>query len=148
MVWRCFGRFSCYPKTRKTIAHLLQASNQATTPLQIFSPLLLSATLASSLDCSDLLSSSPPPTPLPSVHSQLATRTLQGVMWTTTLVSDPENVVCCRYPGTGEYDKFFEEGIYTCAGCGTPLYRSTTKFNLGCGWPAFFEGLLGAINRT
>ncbi|XAR52988.1 Peptide-methionine (R)-S-oxide reductase [Bertholletia excelsa] len=53
-----------------------------------------------------------------------------------------------EYPGTGLYDKFFEEGIYTCAGCGTPLYKSTTKFNSGCGWPAFFEGLPGAINRT
>lgn len=53
-----------------------------------------------------------------------------------------------RYPGTGEYDKFYEEGIYSCAGCGTPLYRSTTKFNSGCGWPAFYEGLPGAINRT
>ena len=51
-----------------------------------------------------------------------------------------------RYPGTGEYDKFFGEGIYKCAGCGTPLYRSTTKFNSGCGWPAFYEGLPGAIN--
>ncbi|XP_021889815.1 peptide methionine sulfoxide reductase B5-like [Carica papaya] len=51
-----------------------------------------------------------------------------------------------EYPGTGEYDKFFEEGIYNCAGCGTPLYRSTTKFNSGCGWPAFYEGLPGAIN--
>ncbi|GAB2292063.1 Peptide methionine sulfoxide reductase B2, chloroplastic [Dionaea muscipula] len=53
-----------------------------------------------------------------------------------------------EYPGTGEYDKFSEEGIYNCAGCGTPLYRSTTKFNSGCGWPAFYEGLPGAINRT
>ncbi|KDP35934.1 hypothetical protein JCGZ_09906 [Jatropha curcas] len=53
-----------------------------------------------------------------------------------------------EYPGTGEYDKFFEEGVYKCAGCGTPLYKSTTKFNSGCGWPAFFEGLPGAINRT
>lgn len=52
-----------------------------------------------------------------------------------------------RYPGTGEYDKFFGEGVYTCAGCETPLYKSTTKFNSGCGWPAFFEGLPGAINR-
>ncbi|CAB4289922.1 unnamed protein product [Prunus armeniaca] len=51
-----------------------------------------------------------------------------------------------EYPGTGEYDKFFEEGVYGCAGCGTPLYRSTTKFNSGCGWPAFYEGLPGAIN--
>jgi peptide-methionine (R)-S-oxide reductase len=56
--------------------------------------------------------------------------------------------VSCRYPGTGEYDKLFEEGVYKCAGCGTPLYRSTTKFNSGCGWPAFYEGLPGAINRT
>ncbi|XLR12341.1 hypothetical protein HN51_049068 [Arachis hypogaea] len=53
-----------------------------------------------------------------------------------------------EYPGTGEYDKFFGEGVYNCAGCGTPLYKSTTKFNSGCGWPAFFEGLPGAINRT
>ncbi|XP_059653149.1 peptide methionine sulfoxide reductase B5-like [Cornus florida] len=53
-----------------------------------------------------------------------------------------------EYPGTGEYDKFFGEGVYNCAGCGTPLYRSTTKFNSGCGWPAFYEGLPGAINRT
>ncbi|KAL8137308.1 hypothetical protein V2J09_003309 [Rumex salicifolius] len=52
-----------------------------------------------------------------------------------------------EYPGTGEYDKFFDEGVYTCAGCNTPLYKSTTKFNSGCGWPAFFEGLPGAINR-
>ncbi|KAG6524741.1 hypothetical protein ZIOFF_014680 [Zingiber officinale] len=52
------------------------------------------------------------------------------------------------YPGTGEYDKFYADGIYNCAGCGTPLYKSTTKFNSGCGWPAFFEGLPGAINRT
>ncbi|XP_042462830.1 peptide methionine sulfoxide reductase B5 [Zingiber officinale] len=53
-----------------------------------------------------------------------------------------------EYPGTGEYDKFYADGIYNCAGCGTPLYKSTTKFNSGCGWPAFFEGLPGAINRT
>ncbi|KAB1206734.1 K(+) efflux antiporter 3, chloroplastic [Morella rubra] len=53
-----------------------------------------------------------------------------------------------EYPGTGEYDKFFSEGVYGCAGCRTPLYRSTTKFNSGCGWPAFYEGLPGAINRN
>lgn len=43
-------------------------------------------------------------------------------------------------PGTGKYNKFKEEGVYTCAGCGTPLYKSTTKFDSGCGWPAFFDG--------
>nr|ACU22831.1 unknown [Glycine max] len=53
-----------------------------------------------------------------------------------------------EFPGTGEYDKFFDEGVYNCAGCGTPLYRSLTKFNSGCGWPAFYEGIPGAINRN
>ncbi|KAF0926406.1 hypothetical protein E2562_024128 [Oryza meyeriana var. granulata] len=53
-----------------------------------------------------------------------------------------------EYPGTGEYDKFFGEGVYECAGCGTPLYKSSTKFNSGCGWPAFYEGFPGAIART
>ncbi|XP_024004430.1 peptide methionine sulfoxide reductase B2, chloroplastic isoform X2 [Eutrema salsugineum] len=53
-----------------------------------------------------------------------------------------------EYPGTGEYNKLFEDGIYCCAGCGTPLYKSVTKFDSGCGWPAFFDGLPGAINRT
>ncbi|KAJ7024828.1 Mss4-like protein [Mycena alexandri] len=49
--------------------------------------------------------------------------------------------------GTGEYDKFFDEGVYDCAGCGTPLYKSTTKFNSGCGWPAFFDAIPGAVTR-
>ncbi len=38
---------------------------------------------------------------------------------------------------TGQYDKHFEEGEYTCAGCGTVLFASDAKYNSGCGWPAF-----------
>ena len=44
-------------------------------------------------------------------------------------------------PGTGEYEHHKEQGVYSCAGCGTPLYKSTTKFSSGCGWPAFFDGV-------
>jgi peptide-methionine (R)-S-oxide reductase len=50
-------------------------------------------------------------------------------------------------PGTGQYNKHFEEGVYTCAACNTPLYKSTTKFDSGCGWPAFFDAIPGAITR-
>lgn len=53
-----------------------------------------------------------------------------------------------RYSGTGEYNKTKDDGVYGCAACGTPLYKSTTKFDSGCGWPAFFEGIPGAIKET
>jgi peptide methionine sulfoxide reductase MsrB len=42
--------------------------------------------------------------------------------------------------GTGEYEHNNTAGVYSCAACNTPLYKSTTKFNSGCGWPAFFDG--------
>lgn len=46
----------------------------------------------------------------------------------------------------GEYNKFFEEGVYLCAGCENPLYESETKFDSGCGWPAFYKGIDGSLN--
>jgi peptide methionine sulfoxide reductase msrA/msrB len=51
-------------------------------------------------------------------------------------------------PFTGEYDDFFEEGIYVCKQCGAELYRSTDKFNSGCGWPSFDDEVPGAVKRT
>jgi len=49
--------------------------------------------------------------------------------------------------GTGEYAYHQEEGVYSCAGCGTPLYKSDTKFSSGCGWPAFFDAIPGAVGQ-
>ncbi len=60
--------------------------------------------------------------------------------WKAILSFEQYNILrkkATERPFTGEFDHFFENGTYTCAGCGQPLFTSTSKFDSGCGWPAF-----------
>ena len=51
-------------------------------------------------------------------------------------------------PFTGEYDKFYKDGTYKCAGCGTKLFTSSSKYDSGCGWPAFYEAMPDKIQES
>ena len=42
-----------------------------------------------------------------------------------------------EYAFTGQYDNFFEKGLYVDIVDGEPLFISMNKYNSGCGWPAF-----------
>jgi peptide-methionine (R)-S-oxide reductase len=42
-------------------------------------------------------------------------------------------------PGTRTFDEVHEPGIFRCVRCGTDLFRSSTKFNSGTGWPSYYE---------
>ena len=50
-------------------------------------------------------------------------------------------------PFTGEYDDFYETGVYVCRRCDAELYRSDDKFDAHCGWPAFDLEVPGAVTR-
>lgn len=43
---------------------------------------------------------------------------------------------------TGKFADFHGEGVFYCAGCGLPLFRSETKFESGTGWPSFYQPYL------
>ena len=38
---------------------------------------------------------------------------------------------------TGEYDDFYEDGIFVDIVSGEPLFSSNDKYDAGCGWPSF-----------
>jgi peptide-methionine (R)-S-oxide reductase len=66
----------------------------------------------------------------------------QRAMITTGLTPEERNVLLEQ--GTealfcGAFLDNHEEGIYTCRFCGLPLFRYSTKFDSGTGWPSFFK---------
>ena len=48
-------------------------------------------------------------------------------------------------PYSSPLNKEHRRGVFTCAGCGLPLFSSTTKFDSGTGWPSFFRPLRNAV---
>lgn len=62
----------------------------------------------------------------------------------------PEQYHVLREKGTepafsGTYDSTFDQGMYTCAACGTKLFTSEQKFDANCGWPSFYDAIAGTV---
>ena len=48
-------------------------------------------------------------------------------------------------PFTSPLNKNYKEGVYHCAACNTPLFKSEHKFDSGTGWPSFDREIKGNV---
>ena len=77
-------------------------------------------------------------TPVPNIRTK----------WNPDLTDSQLMILKDKYterPHTGAYLNNKDTGIYHCANCNAPLYKSDTKFDSHCGWPSFYEEIPGAL---
>ncbi|WP_036261785.1 peptide-methionine (R)-S-oxide reductase MsrB [Methylocapsa aurea] len=51
-------------------------------------------------------------------------------------------------PGSSPLLHEHRKGVFVCAGCELPLFRSETKFESGTGWPSFWRPMEGAVGEN
>ncbi len=70
---------------------------------------------------------------------------------TTSLTPAAKRIICGKateYPNTGAYNSVVTQGTYLCRRCGIALFRGSSQFSSGCGWPSFDDEIAGAIKRS
>ena len=69
--------------------------------------------------------------------------------WRSTLTADQYAVLRkegTERPFTSPLLHEERKGTFACAGCGSDLFSSSTKFDSGTGWPSFWAPLDNAVN--
>ena len=50
-------------------------------------------------------------------------------------------------PFTSPLNDEHRPGVFACAGCALPAYKSQTKFDSGTGWPSFYAPIANAVSQ-
>lgn len=65
--------------------------------------------------------------------------------WQRELTPEQYRVLRCHgteRAGSSPLNDEHREGVFSCAGCGAPLFTSDTKFDSGTGWPSFWAPMV------
>jgi peptide-methionine (R)-S-oxide reductase len=71
--------------------------------------------------------------------------------WRKTLTPEQYKVLrehATERAGTSPLNIEKRDGVFYCAGCGTALFDSDTKYESGSGWPSFFKPLEQSVATT
>jgi len=66
------------------------------------------------------------------------------------LTTEEERIILRKgteLPFTGELNNEKRDGLFVCRQCEQPLYRSSDKFNSGCGWPSFDDQIVENVQQ-
>lgn len=80
--------------------------------------------------------------------NKVTEKTKNDFLWLSNL--SPEQLRVMRDhgtepPGSSPLNYETRSGTYSCAGCHSPLFHGDMKYDSGCGWPAFFTVIDGAV---
>ncbi|MFI4963134.1 MAG: peptide-methionine (R)-S-oxide reductase, partial [Legionellales bacterium] len=67
---------------------------------------------------------------------------------TQSLTPMAERIICHKateHPYAGAYNTVITQGTYLCRRCGKALFRASSQFASGCGWPSFDEDIKDAV---
>lgn len=70
---------------------------------------------------------------------------------TESLTPLAKRVLCHKateYPHSGEYNEVMVQGTYLCRRCGLALFRASSQFGSGCGWPSFDDEIDGVLQTV
>lgn len=70
---------------------------------------------------------------------------------TASLTPLAQRIICekaTEYPNTGVHNQVMTKGTYLCRRCGLALFRGSSQFSSGCGWPSFDEDITQAVKKV